>query len=309
MSFFDTIDLKQHTNLDLIAQKVVEGFIIGLHKSPFHGFSVEFAEHRLYQPGENIRNIDWKVYARSDKFFTKKYEEETNLRARIVIDVSSSMYFPGKEVYNDARMNKLQWSCLAAAALTYLLKRQRDAYGLTLFDEEMVYHSEVKSSSAHQKLLFSQLDRYIYNQPVNKRTAATESLHLIADAIHKRSLVIIFSDMLEDPEKIEPMVSALQHFKHNKHEVILFHVMDTSKELNFEFENRPYEFIDMESGEKLRLQSNELKKEYTTRMNHYLDELRLRTMQYNIDFVSVDINKDYDQILQSYLIKREKMRI
>jgi len=309
MSFFDTIDLKQHTNLDLIAQKVVEGFIIGLHKSPFHGFSVEFAEHRLYQPGENIRNIDWKVYARSDKFFTKKYEEETNLRARIVIDVSSSMYFPGKEVYNDARMNKLQWSCLAAAALTYLLKRQRDAYGLTLFDEEMVYHSEVKSSSAHQKLLFSQLDRYIYNQAVNKRTAATESLHLIADAIHKRSLVIIFSDMLEDPEKIEPMVSALQHFKHNKHEVILFHVMDTSKELNFEFENRPYEFIDMESGEKLRLQSNELKKEYTTRMNHYLDELRLRTMQYNIDFVSVDINKDYDQILQSYLIKREKMRI
>lgn len=309
MSFFDTIDLKQHTNLDLIAQKVVEGFIIGLHKSPFHGFSVEFAEHRLYQPGENIRNIDWKVYARSDKYFTKKYEEETNLRARIVIDVSSSMYFPGKEVYNEVRMNKLQWSSLAAASLTYLLKRQRDAFGLTLFDENTIYHSETKSSSAHQKLLFSQLDPYIYNQSINKSTAATDSLHLIADAIHKRSLVIIFSDMLEDPEKIEPMIGALQHLKHNKHEVILFHVMDTSKELNFEFENRPYEFIDLESGTKLRLQSNEIKQEYATRMNQYLEELRLRTMQYKIDFVSVDIRKDFDQVLQSYLVKREKMRV
>jgi len=309
MSFFDSIDLKQHTNLELIARKVVEGFIIGLHKSPFHGFSVEFAEHRLYQPGESIRNIDWKVYARSDKYFTKKYEEETNLRARIVIDVSSSMYFPGREVYNEVRMNKLQWSGLAAAALTYLLKKQRDAFGLTLFDEALVYHSEVKSNSAHQQLIFSQLDQYIYDQPVNKKTAATESLHLIADAVHKRSLVIIFSDMLEDPGRMDAMFDALQHLKHNKHEVILFHVMDAAKELHFEFDNRPYEFIDMESGEKLRLQSNELKKEYAAQMAKYEEELRLKAMQYKIDFVPADINHGFDQVLQAYLIKRERMRV
>ncbi len=308
MSFFDTIDLKQHTNLELIARKVVEGFIIGLHKSPFHGFSVEFAEHRLYQPGESIRNIDWKVYARSDKFFTKKYEEETNLRARIVIDISSSMYFPGKEVYNEARMNKLQWSSLAAGALTYLLKKQRDAFGLTLFDEQPVYHSEVKSSSAHQQLIFSQLEPYIYDQTFNKKTSAADSLHRIADMIHKRSLVIIFSDMLEDPTRMEPMFDSLQHLKHNKHEVVLFHVVDASRELLFEFDNRPYEFIDLESGEKLRLQSNEIKKEYAGKMKQYEEELRLKALQYKIDFVSADINQDFDQVLQAYLIKRSRMR-
>lgn len=309
MSVFDSVDLKQHNNLELIAQKVVEGFIIGLHKSPFHGFSVEFAEHRLYQPGESIRNIDWKVYARSDKYFIKKYEEETNLRARIVIDVSSSMYFPGEEVDKDVRMNKLQWSCLAAAALTHLLKKQRDAFGLTLFDESLVYHSEVKSNSAHQQLIFSTLDQYIYKDQINKKTAATESLHLIADALHKRSLVIIFSDMLEHPDKMEPMFDAMQHLKHNKHEVILFHVMDAGKELRFEFENRPYEFIDLESGEKLKLQSNELKQEYSEFMTKYEEELRMKALQYKIDFVPADINAGFDQVLQAYLIKRSKMRV
>lgn len=309
MNFFDSFELKQQANLELIARKVVEGFIIGLHKSPFHGFSVEFAEHRLYQPGESIRNIDWKVYARSDKYFTKKYEEETNLRARIVIDVSSSMYYPYKEEGRKNSLNKLQWSCLAAASLIYLLKKQRDAFGVTLFDDAIRYHSETKSSSAHQQLLFSTLSSYIDSPGLDKSTAASSALHQIADAIHKRSLVIIFSDMLENPEKLEPMFDALQHLKHNKHEVLLFHVLDASKELHFDFENRPYEFIDMETGEKIRLQSNEMKDEYARYMAEYQNELKLKALQYKIDYVASDIHKGFDQVLQSYLIKRTRMRV
>lgn len=308
MKLLDNYEVRDLGNLELLAQQVVEGFIIGLHKSPFHGFSVEFAEHRLYNQGESTRNIDWKVYARTDKMFSKRFEEETNLRCQIVIDGSSSMYFPedtGQKPY----VNKLGFSALAAAALMNLLQRQRDAFGLSLFDQQVNLHTNCKSSTTHYRLLLSHLDRLLSNPERNKTTAAANALHQVADSIHKRSLVVIFSDMFEHHAEMETLFSALQHLKHNKHEVVLFHTVDKSKEIQFEFENRPYLFIDMETGEKLRLQSNQIKKHYLEQMSKFMDELKMRCLQYQIDFVEADIHQGFRSILQTYLVKRNRMKV
>lgn len=308
MKLLDNYEVRDLGNLELLAQQVVEGFIIGLHKSPFHGFSVEFAEHRLYNQGESTRNIDWKVYARTDKMFSKRFEEETNLRCQIVIDGSSSMYFPedtGQKPY----VNKLGFSALAAAALMNLLQRQRDAFGLSLFDQQVNLHTHCKSSTTHYRLLLSHLDRLLSNPERNKTTAAADALHQVADSIHKRSLVVIFSDMFEHHAEMETLFSALQHLKHNKHEVVLFHTVDKSKEIQFEFENRPYLFIDMETGEKLRLQSNQIKKHYLEQMSKFMDELKMRCLQYQIDFVEADIQQGFRNILQTYLVKRNRMKV
>jgi uncharacterized protein (DUF58 family) len=297
-------EIKDFGSLELLARQVVEGFLIGLHKSPFHGFSVEFAEHRIYNPGESTRNIDWKVYARTDRLFTKKFEEETNLRCRIVLDTSSSMYFP-----KGAEMNKLRFSALAAASLMNLMSKQRDAFGLTAFDSAIRYHGPSKSKTSHFHLLLNKLEEYLKQDELNKETSTVQVLHEIAESIPRRSLVIIFSDMLENPEQLGPMLSALQHLKHNKHEVILFHVVDAAKELDFEFENRPYQFVDMETGEQIKLRSNQVKSFYQDKMKAFQEEVYLKCLQYKIDYVKADINAGYKNILQSYLVKRSKMRV
>jgi len=307
MSFFETFDLKQLSNLELLAQQVVEGFIIGLHKSPFHGFSVEFAEHRIYNPGESMKNIDWKVYARTDKMFVKRFEEETNLRCQIVIDTSSSMYFPKER--KDNQLNKLQFSALAAASLMNLLKRQRDAFGLSLFDNKVDIHTKTKSSTTHYRLLLTYLDKLIKDDVLDKTTATADALHQIADNTHRRSLVIIFSDMFDNSETQDEMFAALQHLKYAKHEVVLFHVVDKKKEVDFEFENRPYEFIDMETGQKVKLQSNEVKSYYTKKLAKFNNALKMKCLQYKIDFVEADINTGFKPILESYLVKRKKMSV
>ncbi len=307
MSFFEKYNLKQFDNLELLAKQVVEGFIIGLHKSPFHGFSVEFAEHRIYNQGESTKNIDWKVFARTNKMFVKRYEEETNLRCQIVIDSSSSMYFPEKPTDATHHINKLQFSSIAAASLMNLLKKQRDAFGLSIFDSALNIQSPTKSSTSHYKLLLTYLDRLIHEPELKKTTSAAEALHQIADAIHKRSLVIIFSDMFDKEESQESLFSALQHLKHNKHEVILFDVVDKALEVEFEFENRPYLFVDLESGEEVRLQSNEVKELYQQKLVGMKEELKQKCLQYKVDYIEADINEGYGQILQNYLVKRSKM--
>ena len=306
MTYFENYNILEFGNLELLARQVVEGFIIGLHKSPFHGFSVEFAEHRLYNPGESTKNIDWKIYARTDKLFSKKFEEETNLRCQIVIDASSSMFFPDLDPQGNG-LNKLRFSALAAASLMNLLKKQRDAFGLSVFDEKVRLNTNCKSSTAHNKLLLTHLENLIREPKLDKKTAAADALHEIADSIHKRSLVIIFSDMFEQGENIEELLSALQHLKYNRHEVILFHVTDKAHEVDFEYENRPYMFIDMETGERVKLRSNEVKEQYKKQMDQLLDQLHLKCLQYRIDFIPTDIASGYRSILQSYLVKRRKM--
>ena len=297
-------ELQDFGNLELLARQVVEGFITGLHKSPFHGFSVEFAEHRLYNNGESVKNIDWKLFGRTEKLFVKRFEEETNLRCQIVMDVSSSMYYPEKD------FNKLLFSVYTAASLIYLFKKQRDAFGLSVFSDKLEFSTQAKSTSVHQKYLFSELESLLKRENRGNKTSVAAALHTIADQIHKRSLVIIFSDMLEggtEGDKLAEIFSALQHLKHNKHEVVIFNVMDHQKELNFEFENRPYHFIDMESGEELKVQANQVKERYLNAVQTYHQELKLKCAQYRIDLVDANIHKGFYPVLNAYIIKRAKM--
>lgn len=307
MSVLDIYDLKQIEHLEFLAKKVVEGFIIGLHKSPFHGFSVEFAEHRLYNQGESTKNLDWKVYARTDKLFVKKYEEETNLRCQIVVDASSSMYFPKDLKVKNLTINKFQFSALAAASLMNLLKKQRDAFGLSLFDERLNIHSAARSSSTHYKLLMSYLEALLTNPELHKSTKTPEVLHEIADRIHKRSLVLIFSDFFDQNDNLEELFAALQHLNYNKHEVIVFHVYDQNLEIDFEFENRPHHFIDMETGQEIRLQSNALKDAYVAKVSARQDEIIQKCLQYKIDYVPTNIREGFYPILRKYLMKRAKI--
>jgi uncharacterized protein (DUF58 family) len=305
MPIINRKELQAYSHLELLAKQVVEGFITGLHKSPFHGFSVEFAEHRLYNSGESTRHMDWKLYAKTDKLFVKRYEEETNLRCRIILDVSSSMYFP--EELEKGMLNKMGFSVYAAAAMVELLKKQRDAYGVSMFSESVEVHTEAKSNAAHQRLVYSELEKLLEKEEPNKQTSAVDAIHSISDRINKRSLVVIFSDMLDNSDREGELLSALQHLKHNKHEVILFHVVDHSKELDFEFENRPYRFVDMESGEEVKLNPNDVKDLYVKEMREKEAELRLKCGQYGIDFVEADISKGFNQVLLPFLVKRKKL--
>lgn len=297
------------SNLELLAQQVVEGFIVGLHRSPFHGFSVEFAEHRLYNPGESTRNIDWKVYGRTDKLFVKKFQEETNLRCHIVVDASSTMYYPWEEKQPDKYKykNKFCFAAQSAAVLMNALRKQRDAFGLTLFDEEVRLSTHAKSSTVHYRMLLSHLIERIEHPQLNHKTDLATCLHQVADSIHRRSLVVIFTDVMEQPDKAEEVFAALQHLRHAKHEVILFHVADKSKELDFEFENRPYIFVDMENGEQVKLQPNQVKEFYTKQVSAFTEQLKLRCLQYKIDFVEADINRGFAPILQTWMAKRSRM--
>jgi len=301
--------LQQFNSLEFLAKQVVEGFITGLHKSPFHGFSVEFAEHRLYNQGESTRHIDWKLYGKTERLYVKRYEEETNLRCQIVIDNSSSMYFPLRKKPDIDYPNKITFSIYAAAAILQLLKKQRDAAGLSVFSDKIELSTKARSSNTHQQYILAELEKYL--QPIDKNeqrsTSAVESLHLIAEQIHKRSLVIVFSDMLENTDDPDKIFSALQHLKHNKHEVILFHVHDKNKEIDFDYKQRPYRFIDMETGDKIKLLPDEVKEAYQNRLKAFKDNLKLKCGQYKIDFVEADVNQGFRQVLLPFLLKRNKL--
>ncbi len=302
-------NLQQFGKLEFIAKQAVEGFITGLHKSPFHGFSVEFTEHRLYNAGESTRYIDWKLYGRTDKMFVKCFEEETNLRSQIIIDNSSSMYFPVKDNISIDNPNKITFAVYCTGALMYLLKNQRDAVGLSFFSDHIELHTQAKSSSVHHKFLYHELEKLLkpISTDTHKKTSASKSLHQIAERLHRRSLVIIFSDMMENIGKSDELFSALQHLRHNKHEVILFHVLDKQKELDFDFDRGPYKFIDMESGEELKLNPNDIKEKYIKYINDYKEKLKLHCGQYKIDFIEADINQGFRQVLLPYLLKRKKL--
>lgn len=296
-------DIRKSANLELLARQLVDGFITGLHKSPYHGFSVEFAEHRLYNEGESTRHIDWKVYARTDRLFTKQYEEETNLRCLIAIDTSRSMYYPA-DTYA-----KIQYSTVVSAALSYLLNIQRDAVGLCLFSETIDTLTPIKSTPSHLDKLLIVLDGLLKQEPRKSHTNVARVLHEIAEKIHKRSLVVIFSDMFDgETNDIEDIFKALQHLKHNKHEVIVFHVMDYATELAFEFDDKPVEFIDLESNHKVKLNPADIREAYTSEAIKFYENLKMRCHQYKIDFIKTDVREDVNTILQTYLIKRAKMK-
>jgi len=300
----DDQQIKQLDNLELLARQVVEGFVTGLHQSPFHGFSVEFAEHRLYNNGESVKNIDWKLLARTDKLFVKQFEEETNLRCYLLLDTSSSMNFPDKGV------SKLQFSIYAIASLMYLFKKQRDAFGLCLFSDKLDWVSPVKSTPSHLFYLYAELEKAYQASKLNTLTNIAQVLHQLAGQIHQRSMIIIFSDMLENslnPEKLQSLFAAVQHLKYNKHEVVIFNVNDKEKELHFNFENRPHHFIDIESGQQVKIHPNKIREAYRLSIQQYRQQLHLKCAQYHIDLVDTNIDDGYQNVLKSYLIKRNKM--
>lgn len=306
-NLLDIQQLQQFDNLEFISREVVEGFITGLHRSPFHGFSAEFAEHRLYNTGESTKHLDWRLFARTDRLFVKQYEEETNLRCQLVIDTSSSMLFPF-EKGKPSRTNKLAFSVYSAAAIIYLLRKQRDAVGLSLFSDEIGFHSTARLSSVHIDLLYNQLGSLLRQEQalLQKRTNTADVLHMIAENIHKRSLVILFSDLIAQ-ENTDELFEALQHLKYNKHEVLLFHVSDHRQEHEFDFGNQPYRFVDLETGEHLRLSPRELRTNYRKAVSEYFEEIRVRCGQYHIDMAEADINEDFKHVLYSYLLKRKRL--
>jgi|SRR5690606_3105678 uncharacterized protein (DUF58 family) len=296
-------EIRPSGNLELLARQLVEGFITGLHKSPYHGFSVEFAEHRLYNEGESTRHIDWKAYARTDRLYTKQYEEETNLRCLIAIDTSPSMFYPADS------FAKIRFSVVAASALAYMLNMQRDAVGLCLFSDTIETLTPIKSSPSHLDKLLILLSGLLNKKPGKQSTNVAQVLHEAAEKIHRRSLVVLFSDMFDgDQNHTEEIFKALQHLKHNKHEVIVFHVLDYDTELAFTFDDKPIEFIDLESNQKLKLNPADVRETYQQEATRFYEQLKMRCHQYKIDFVKADVRDDVNTILQTYLIKRAKMR-
>ncbi|MBI9041527.1 DUF58 domain-containing protein [Lutibacter sp.] len=297
--------ISELNNLELLANQVVEGFITGMHKSPFHGFSVEFAEHRLYNKGESTKDIDWKLFAKTKKLFVKKYEEETNLRCHLIIDNSASMNYPIIKNPTIENLSKINFSALASAALLEILKRQRDAVGISIYSEEIDYYAPAKGSDRHRRMILARLEDLLKNN--SKATTNTyKALHEISEKIHKRSLIFLFTDMFQVSSNEKDLFEALRHLKYNKHEVVLFHTYDGKLEFDFNFENSPKKFVDVETNEQINLYANSVREIYTKEVKKYFNDLKLKCMQYKIEYVPVDIHKGFNQVLISYLISRKK---
>lgn len=292
-------DILQAGNLELLAKQVVEGFITGLHKSPYHGFSVEFAEHRQYNNGESTRNIDWKLFARTDKLFVKRFEEETNLRCQLVIDNSASMYFPADGI------SKIRFSAIAAASIANLLRKQRDASGLTLISNEISYNQPPKISLVSQKQLLNSLQNCLNSTPSQVSGNLPKNLHLLAETLHKRSLVIIFSDFFGSD--LTELFEALQHLKYNKHDIVLFNVTDKYIENEFELNNRPYLLIDSETNEQIKIHPNAVKEDYLNNLNEFKLEIKLTSAKYKIDYFDAIVGTDFNQVLLPFYLKRGKL--
>lgn len=293
-------------NLDLLAKQVVEGFIAGMHKSPFHGFSAEFAEHKIYNQGESTRHIDWKLFAKTDKLYTKRYDDETNLRCHIIIDNSTSMHYPEMANFSINNLNKIAFSALASASLMYLFKKQRDAIGLSIYSDAYDFYAPEKGSERHHQMLLSQLSSMVGTKQHNKETDTYKYLHEIAEKIHKRSMIFLFTDMFQTTVEDTKLFEALRHLKYNKHEVILFHVFDKEKEFAFNFDNTPRRFVDVETGDFINLYADTIKENYEKAVAQYFEALRLKCGQYKINYVEADINKDFNSILMTYLVERQK---
>lgn len=293
-------------NLELLANQVVEGFISGIHKSPFHGFSAEFAEHKIYNNGESTKHIDWKLFAKTDKLYTKRYEEETNLRCHMILDNSASMYYPELKNLNIDKLNKIGFGVLATAALMVILKRQRDAVGLSVYSDTYSYYTAEKGSERHHQMLLATLNEIGQSERPKNRTETYTYLHLIAEKIKRRSLIFLFSDMLQTETEDEKLFEALRHLKYNKHEVVLFHLMDETYEVHFDFENTPKRFVDVETGDAINLYADTVKDAYQNSISAYKEELKLKCAQYKIKYLPVDVRGDFSSILNTYMTERQK---
>ena len=301
-SQIEKISSFQH--LEMLANQIVEGFISGMHKSPFHGFSAEFAEHKVYNAGESTKHIDWKLFAKTDRLYTKKFEEDTNLRCHIIIDNSSSLHYPKLEDPEKFCHNKIGFSVLASAVLMNILKKQRDAVGLSVFSNTYEYYAPDKGSDRHHRMVLNALENLLEKPKNQKNTNTITYLHQIAEKIHRRSMIILFTDMFQSGEE-EALFDALQHLKHNKNKVVLFHVIDNKTELNFDFDNAPRKFIDMETGDEVNLFAENVKQEYEKGVNNYFQKLALTCAQNKIKYIPVGVGENFEKILTTYLVEKQ----
>lgn len=287
----DTIAKLQ--NIELRARLVVEGFITGLHRSPYHGFSVEFAEHRQYRAGDEIRHIDWKVYARSNKYYVKQFEEETNLRSIIAIDKSASMGYASK-----GQVTKYQYACYLGSALAFMMMNQRDAVGLSLYDEEIVKYMPAKSKPSYIAEILKALDSTL----TTNKTGTAKALDSLAERVKRRGLVIVISDFFDDPDSV---LQSLKHFRHQNHEVIAFHLMDP-REVDFKF-GYAASFKDMETGEEMITQPFQIENSYRQAIEDFKDKIKKGCYAHNIDYHFIQTDDPFDKAMRAYLSKRAMM--
>ena len=281
-------------NLELIAKFIVEGFLVGLHKSPYHGFSVEFSEHRQYMPGDNIRDIDWKVYGRTNRFYIKQYEEETNLKAYLILDISGSMGYASKKI------SKIQYATYLAAALSYLLIKQRDAVGLATFSDKIHRFLPPKSTSGYLQFILKELNEIKLGR---QSTNVSETLHELAEKIKRRGLIILLTEFLyEDPVKI---LQGLKHFRHYDHEILVFNILDPQDKF-FDFK-QDVTFVDMETGEKVKTQPFFLRERYRRHIDDFYNNLQKECLNFQIDFQNIITDEPFDKALIRYMLKRKKM--
>ncbi len=289
--------------MELRARLIVEGFITGLHKSPYHGFSVEFAEHRPYNPGDELRHVDWKVYAKTDRHYVKQYEEETNLRHYVVLDTSPSMRYK-----HSASLSKLEFGAYLASALHFLMVRQRDATGLIAFDESIHTILPPKSTSGYVRTLLSTLERLTDLEPAGQRTAAAAVLDEVAERISRRSLVVVITDLFENVAEHETLLNALRHLRYRGHEVLVFHVLESETERRFRFPDVPMQFVDMETGEEMSLNPAQIRENYEEAVLTFSERFKSRCRERNIDFVELDTMESYSTALLAYLNKRNRLK-
>lgn len=294
-SYLDPEILSGLTRLDLIARLVVEGFITGLHRSPYHGFSVEFSEHRPYLPGDPLRDLDWKAYAKTGRLYIKEYEEETNLKAYLLLDISGSMAYK-----SGGAMSKFRYACCLGAALCYLMLRQRDAVGLMLFDERIHSYVPPRSVQSHLQVLLKEMDQA---KPAAD-TRMAPAFHDLAERLSRRGLVVVLSDLLDDPEEV---LSGLRHFRYRGHEVVVFHLLDP-RERDLDFRRQETRFFNLENPEQsLTTQPWHIQQEYRQLMDELIQTYRARCADAGIDYTLIDTTMPFDQALSRYLGRRKKL--
>ncbi|MFB6249789.1 MAG: DUF58 domain-containing protein [Salinibacter sp.] len=302
LRYLDPVAISQLATMELRARLIVEGFITGLHRSPYHGFSVEFAEHRPYNPGDELRHVDWKVYAKTDRYYIKQYEEETNLRQHVVLDTSPSMRYRG-----EADLSKLEYGAYLAAGLHNLMLKQRDATGLIGFDESVHTVRPPKATPGYLRQLLATLERMHDRDATGTRTSAAAALDEVAERIGRRSLVVVITDLFENIAAHDDLLKALRHLRHRGHEVIVFHVLEGETERRFAFPDRPTLFRDVETGEEVTLQPSQLRDHYEDAVDHFIDHFRRSCLEHDIDFAELDTNEPYDTALMAYLNKRSRL--
>ncbi len=291
--YMDPVTVGKIDNLSLRAKLVVEGFIIGLHKSPYHGFSVEFSEHRPYGFGDEIKFIDWKLWAKTDRFYIKQFEEETNLKCHIILDKSSSMGYGSKKI------TKFEYSKTLTASLIYLMIKQQDAVGLTMFDDSISTTIKPKSKVSHLNLLLKSM----HKTSTGGETSIPFLLHSLADSILKKGLIILISDLIDDENEV---IKGLRHFKHKGHEVIIFHIIDP-KEKNLNFDDN-VKFLDVEDSSSIMTDTRQIKNQYNTAFKNFCSFYENNCAKNKIDYVQIDTNQPLDVSIMQYLVKRSKLK-